>query len=305
MNKNYDVLIIGAGPCGIGAALKLQEAGLSLAIIERGAPGGKVNIAPRVDNYPGQHQIPGPDLAYIFFERANKAHINIIGEEVISLIKQDDQFVVSCTNETYTAKAVLIACGTKERKLGLPREDELLGHGVSYCALCDGHFFKGVDIAVIGGGNTALKESIYLANIVKHLYLIHRRNEFRGNETLVKELKEKDNVTILTPYITLEILSDQSVTGLKIQNKETNEIKTLQIQGLFPLVGQIPNTQFVKINGVLDEAGNIPVDKSMMTPVKGLFAGGDVLPRPIRQIYLAEHDGMMASSAILAYLKEK
>lgn len=250
MNRHYDVLIVGCGPCGIGAALKLKEAGLNIAIIERSTPGGKVNIAPRVDNYPGFTKINGPDLAYAFFERVSNAGIEIIGEDLLSLIKHDDFFILTTDRETYRAKAVLIASGTKEKKLGFPNEDALIGRGISYCALCDGHFFKGLPIAVIGGGNSALKESLHLSHLVSHLYLVHRRNEFRGSEANLKEIKQMPNVTILTPYIPLEIIQDDRVKGLKIRNVETQEEKILQIDGLFPLIGQIPNTQFMKIPGV-------------------------------------------------------
>ena len=303
MNRQFDVLIVGCGPCGIGAALKLKEAGLNIAIIERSTPGGKVNIAPRVDNYPGFTKVSGPDLAYAFFERVNNAGIEIIGEDLLSLEKHDGLFTLTTDRETYKAKAVLVASGTKEKKLGLSNEDTLLGRGISYCALCDGHFFKGLPIAVIGGGNSALKESLHLSHIVSHLYLVHRRNEFRGSEANLEEIKRMPNVTILTPYIPLEILHHDRVTGLKIKNVDTQEEKILQIDGLFPLIGQIPNTQFMKIPGVLDDQGNIPVDKKMMTSVPGLFSGGDVLPRLLRQIYLAEHDGMLAARSIIEYLK--
>jgi len=162
MNRPFDVLIIGGGPCGIGAALKLQEAGLKLAIIERSTPGGKVNIAPRVDNYPGFTKVNGPDLAYAFYERLIKAGVEVIGEELLSLQKENDLFEVRTDQSIYHAKAVLVGTGTKEKKLGFPNEDALLGHGVSYCALCDGHFFKGLPIAVVGGGNSALKEALSL-----------------------------------------------------------------------------------------------------------------------------------------------
>ena len=299
----FDCLIIGAGPCGIGAALKLKEAGVNFALINSGTPGGKVNIAPRVDNYPGEKEIPGPDLAFKLYQRLLDHNIPIIGDTVLSLKKENDMFIAQCEYETYSAKAVLIASGTKERKVGLPKEDELLGHGISYCSLCDGHFFKGQDVAVIGGGNAALKEAIHLAHIVKKLYVIHRRNEFRGSNKLVDELKEMDNVEIITPYIPVEILGEDKVTGLVIENREDGSRKTLDIQGLFPLVGQIPNTSFIKIEGVLNEWATIPVDRNMMSSVPGLFAGGDVLPREIRQIYLAEHDGMVASKSIIEYLK--
>ena len=304
MNK-HDCLIIGAGPCGIGAALKLKEAGVDFLIIDGSTPGGKVNIAPRVDNYPGFKEIPGPDLAFKLIERLMNNGISIAGDNILSLTKEDGLFKAEGQFDTYYAKTVLIATGTKERKVGLSKEDELLGHGVSYCALCDGHFFKGLDVAVVGGGNAALKEAIHLAHITRKLYVIHRRNEFRGSNNLVNELKEMDNVEIITPYIPVEILGEDKVTGLVIENKEDASRRTLEVQGLFPLVGQIPNTSFIKIDGVLNEWGTIPVERNMMTSCSGLFAGGDVLPRDIRQIYLAEHDGMVASKSIIDYLKNE
>ena len=300
--KHYDCLIIGAGPCGIGAGLLLKEQNVNFAIINDGPVGGKVNIAPRVDNYPGEHQIPGPDLAFKFFMRARDKGLEIIGDNVTSLTKENDLFHLVCGHGEYTAKAVLIASGTKERKTGLPKEDELLGHGLSYCAICDGHFFKGVDVLVAGGGNSALKEAIYLSNIVNHLTLIHRRNEFRGSVKLVEELKEKSNVEILTPYIPVEIIASDKVEGVKIRNVSDNSEKVIKVQGFFPLIGQIPNTQFVNIEGVLDEYGTIPVNKQMMSNVEGLYAGGDVLPRDIRQIYLSEHDGMVAAKSIVEFI---
>jgi len=304
MEKVFDCLIIGAGPCGIGCALKLKEAGLDIAIIEKGPIGGKINIAPRVDNYPGCTKIPGPDLAVKFFERARAAQIKIIGDEVTSLT-HNELFALECKNETYFAKTVLISSGTTERKLGLENEDKLFAHGISYCAICDGHFFKDQDVLVIGGGNSALKEAIYLAGICKKVTLIHRRNEFRGLNKLADELRELPNAEVFTPYIPLEFIGDEYLESVRIKNVETNEEKVLKVQGCFPLVGQLPNNSFIKIDGILNEWGTIPVDKTMMTPVKGLFAGGDILPRDIRQIYLSEHDGMVAANSIINLLKEE
>lgn len=301
MEKIYDVVIIGAGPSGIGAAISLKNEGFDIALIEMGMPGGKINIAPRVDNYPGQKEIPGPDLAMIFYQRILDNNLNFIGDEITSLNKEGNIFVSIGKNATYKSKAVYVASGTVERKIGLPKEDQLFGHGLSYCALCDGHFFKGQDVLVIGGGNAALKEAVHLAHLVKHLYLIHRRNEFRGSNKIVDELKSFDNVTILTPYVPIEFFGEEKLEGVKIQNKETLEEMTLKVQGVFPLVGQNPNTTFIKLD-IKNEWGNIPVDKSMSTKVEGCFAGGDVLPRDIRQIYLAEHDGMMAAKSIKEYL---
>ena len=303
--KLYDTLVLGAGPCGIRSAIILKEAGLDVAIIEGYTPGGKINIAPRVDNYPGFTKIPGPDLAVEFFNWLNKANVEMISDIITSLTKENNVFTVTCENGTYQAKTVIIATGTKERELGLPNEKELFGHGVSYCAVCDGHFFKNQDVLIIGGGNTALKEAIYMADIAHHVYLIHRRNEFRGNKYLVDELNALPNATILTPYVPVSILGDDKVSGAVIENRETGEQKTLDVQGVFPLVGQIPNSQFIKIDGVTNEWGNIPVDpKTKQTSVEGLYAGGDILPRDIRQIYLSEVDGKMACKAILEYLKK-
>ena len=302
-NKIYSCLIIGSGPCGIGCAVALKQAGLEdFAIIEKSTPGGKVNIAPRVDNYPGFKMIPGPDLAYEFFKRTLDNNINIIYDDISSLTKEGDIFKIEGGEDTYFAKTVLIASGTKERKLGLAKEDEFLGKGISYCALCDGHFFKDKTIAIVGGGNSALKEAIHLAHIGKKIYLIHRRNEFRGNENLVEELKAFPHVEILTPYIPLEILGEEKVEGLLLENKESGARVSIECEGFFPLVGQIPNSQFVKIPGVVDEWGTIPANRTGETVCENLFAGGDILPRPIRQIYLAEHDGKVAAKSILSKL---
>lgn len=303
MDKVFDTLIIGAGPSGIGCALSLHEKGLDIAIIEMSTPGGKVNIAPRVDNYPGQHEIPGPDLAFIFYQRLLDNNVPFIGDEIVSLDKEGDLFVLKGQVNTYYAKTVYIASGTTERKIGLPKEEQLFGHGLSYCALCDGHFFKGQDVLVIGGGNSALKEAVHLAGIVKHLYLIHRRNEFRGSAKIVDELKSFSNVTIMTPYIPVEFLGEEKLEGVKIANRETGEEQILSVQGVFPLVGQDPNSKYIKLD-IKNEWGNIPVDRKMMTSVPGAFAGGDILPRDIRQIYLAEHDGKVAANSIEEYLKQ-
>ena len=257
--KLFDTLILGAGPCGIRTAIILKEAGLDIAVIEGSTPGGKINIAPRVDNYPGFTKIPGPDLAVEFFNWLNNAGVEMIPDMVTSLTKENNIFTVECEHGTYQAKTVLVATGTKERELGLPKEKELFGHGLSYCAVCDGHFFKGQDVLIIGGGNTALKEAIYMADLAHHVYLIHRRNEFRGNKYLVTELENLPNTTILTPYVPVSLLGEESLTGVVIENRETGEQKTLDVQGVFPLVGQIPNSQFIKIDNVKDEWGTIPV----------------------------------------------
>ena len=302
MNKIYDSIIIGAGPCGMRVALELQKKNVDFLLLEPSTPGGKVNVAPRVDNYPGYKMIPGPDLAFALFNRLIEAGIEITPESVLSLTKKEN-FIVKTDYNEYEAKTVVIASGTTEKKIGLEKEDEMLGHGLSYCALCDGHFFKGQDIIVIGGGNSALKEAIHLTHVAKKVYLIHRRNEFRGSAKLVEELRNSPNVEILTPYVPHKILADDKVYGIEIEHRETGEIKTIELQGIFPAVGQNPNTQYVNIEGVLDDWKTVPVTmKTMETSCENLFAGGDVLPRDIRQIYLAEHDGIVIAKTILERL---
>lgn len=301
--KHHQVIIIGLGPGGIGAAITLKENNVDVLVVEKGVPGGKVNVAPRVDNYPGYTKIKGPDLAYELYKKYKSYNIPTLFNEVISLKKNDDIITVELDNhEVLSCDYVIIASGTKERLIGLEKEESLLGHGLSYCSICDGHFYKNKVVAVIGGGNAALKEAIHLSDIVSKLYLIHRRNEFRGSLNLVNELKEKENVKILTPYIPLEIVGEDKVEGLVIQNKEDNSIINLKIDGLFPLVGQLPNTQFVDVD-ILDEYKTIPVDKNKMSRSDRIYAIGDVLPREIRQIYLAEFDGKIAAKNIIERIK--
>lgn len=301
--KHHQVIIIGLGPGGIGAAITLKENNVDVLVVEKGVPGGKVNVAPRVDNYPGYTKIKGPDLAYELYKKYKSYNIPTLFNEVISLKKNDDIITVELDNhDVLSCDYVIIASGTKERLIGLEKEESLLGHGLSYCSICDGHFYKNKVVAVIGGGNAALKEAIHLSDIVSKLYLIHRRNEFRGSLNLVNELKEKENVKILTPYIPLEIVGEDKVEGLVIQNKENNSIINLKIDGLFPLVGQLPNTQFVDVD-ILDEYKTIPVDKNKMSRVDRIYAIGDVLPREIRQIYLAEFDGKIAAKNIIKRIK--
>lgn len=305
MNKDYDVLIIGCGPGGIGCALELKNHNVKFAIIEKAMPGGKINIAPRVDNYPGFTKISGPDLAFEFFNRVKNSGVKLIFDTVLSLEKYEEGFLLKCNEEEYFAKAVLIASGTTERKIGLDKEEEFLGRGISYCAICDGHFYRGKDVVIVGGGNSALKEAVHLAKIVNKLYVVHRRNQFRGSDKTLEELKTHENVEIITPFIPLEILGEEQVEGLVIQNKETLEKRILKVDGFFPLVGQDPNTQFINIEGLKDEWGTIPFDKTMSSKVEGVFAAGDVLPRQVKQIYLSEYDGKVAARSIINYLNNK
>lgn len=301
-NKIYDCIIIGAGPGGIGASINLFNNGVDFLLLEKSTPGGKVNVAPRVDNYPGYKAIPGPELAYALFEKLLKKGISITFGNVISLTKENELFIVQTEDETYTSKTVIIASGTTEKKLGLDKEVEFLGKGISYCAICDGFFYKNKVVAVAGGGNSAFKEAIHLTHIASKVYLIHRRNEFRGSNKNLEEFLSHENAQTLTPCIVEEILGEDHVEGIKVYNKDTDEHFTLQIDGFFPCVGYNPNTEFVKLD-ILDEYRNVIFFEDMKTKVPGCFAAGDVLPRALKQIYLSERDGIRASNGVIKYLK--
>lgn len=304
MTKEFEAVIIGSGPCGVGAGEVLAKNGIDFAIVESYIPGGKINIAPRVDNYPFEHEISGVDLAMKFAERMFNLNVPFINSKVIKLVKNNDKFHLFLEDGTeLIAKAVLVATGGKEMTLGLEKEDELLGHGISYCAVCDGHFFKGKDIAVMVNGDHAVNEAIYLSNLVNKLYLIHKEKDFSESKKLIEKLAAKDNVIFFNSFETVKIVGDTNVEGLVIRDLDSKEEKTLLLQGIFPFIGQIPNSSFVEIEDVKDSNGALVVDKKFMTNCPGLFAGGDVLPRNIKQIYLSEVDGKNAGKNIVDFIR--
>ncbi len=305
MLNPYDTLIIGCGPCGIGSSLILKNAGKRIAIIEGSTPGGKVNITPRVDNYPGFDKVLGPSLAYSLYKRVLDNKIEVIPDKVISLTKEENIFKLKGENSTYFAKTVLVASGCREKKLGLEKEDELLGLGLSYCAVCDGHFFRKKEVIVIGGDEHAIKEAIYLSSLASKVTFIDSKIEINCSKKLLEEYLSKDNTNILNPYIIKEIIAEDIVKGVKLLNLKTNEEIVIPTNGIFPLIGVIPNTIFMNIDKVLDNNGFIPVNKNMETCIPGLYAGGDVLPRELRQIYLAELDGKKAANSIIEYLNKE
>lgn len=299
-NKIYQCIIIGGGPCGVGAAEVLKAANVDFAVVEFSMPGGKVNIAPRVDNYPNEYQISGPDLAMKFAMRLMALKAPLITKEVVSLEKENELFKITLKNQTILlAKTVLIATGGKERKLGLEKENELLGHGISYCAICDGHFFKQKDIVVVADNEHALSEANYLANLANKLYLIIK-SDLKINQKYTESLFKRGNVEVIYDLKVTRIYGEDKVSGVMLDNS-----RNINCDALFPLIGQDPNTSFINIKEVLDEKGAVKVNKEFESICFGLFAGGDVLPREIKQIYLSEHDGKQAAKSILNRLGVK
>lgn len=286
----YDLIIIGMGISGISASIYAHRAGMKVLLLEGSAPGGTINGISKIENYPGISSISGPDLAYNLFEEVNKLGIEYKLEKVTDVILDENSKKIKTTSNVYETKYLLIASGRRPKMLGLKEEEKFLGRGISTCALCDGALYKNSDVAVIGGGSSALSEALYLANIVNKVYLIHRRDEFRGEETLIEEVKQKDNI---------ELILNNEVTELKIENDTLTGIilkdgREINVKGIFIYVGFIPNTDFLINSGVNLEDGYVLVDEHHETNIKGVYASGDVTKKEIYQIINAASEGAEA-----------
>ena len=307
-NPNYfDVLIVGAGPAGLTAALYCQRANLKVAFYEKETPGGKVVKTSIVENYPGFSSITGPDLAVSFFKQVSQLGVKFIFSEVTKISKIDNIFhVTSSDQQVRYAKAVIIASGMSEKKLNIPGEKQYYGKGVSYCAICDAALYKNKPVAVIGGGNTALEESLYLADIVSKVYLIHRREGFRAEESIVDKVKAHPNIELVLNYVPTEFVSSdkKTISSIKIQNVLNNETKEIDVNCIFPFIGFIPITNFVSGLNITDETnGFINVNSKMETSIPGLFCAGDVNNKEIRQISTAVGDGTIAAIEAKKYIE--
>ncbi len=285
----YDLIIIGMGISGVSAGIYAHRAGLKVLILEGSTPGGTINGISKIENYPGISSISGPDLAYNLFAEINKLGIEYKLERVTDVILEKVK-KIKTTNNVYEAQNLLIASGRRPKMLGLKNEEKFLGRGISTCALCDGALYKNSDVAVIGGGSSALSEALYLANIVNKVYLIHRREEFRGEDTLVRELKEKNNI---------ELILNNEVTELKIENNVLKGIilkdgKVINVKGIFIYIGFIPNTDFLINTDIAMDNGYILVDEHHKTNIKGVYASGDVVKKDIYQIINAASEGAEA-----------
>ncbi len=284
----YDLIIIGMGASGISAGIYAKRSGLKVLLLEQNMPGGVINKIASIENYPGFKSITGPDLATNLYDQVKSLNIPYKLETVTDVIL-DKIKTIKTNHNIYQAKYLLIATGRKPKFLGLEHEQELLGKGISTCALCDGAFYKNQDVAVVGGGSSALAEALYLANIVHKVYLIHRRNEFRGEEILIENVKNTKNIElILNEEITSLIIEDTKLKGLKLKNKE------LTVTGLFIYIGFIPNTDFLQNTNLNMENGYLIVNDKYETNIEGVYASGDVIKKDIYQIINASSEGAMA-----------
>ena len=305
MTKRYDVIVIGAGPGGLTAALYASRANLSVLILDRGLYGGQMNNTDAIDNYPGFTEIKGPELGEKMYNSVMKFGSEFEYGDVQSVTIDGDNKVVKTDTGEYSAPALIIATGADHRHLNVPGEEEYSGKGVSYCAVCDAAFFKDEDIAVIGGGDSAIEEGIYLAQSAKSVTVIHRRDQLRAQPTLQKRAFANDKINFIWNGITESIDGDgQRVTGVTYKDKETGEEKQLATRGVFIYVGVIPQTGPFKELGITDEQGWIPTDDHMRTKADGIFALGDVRAKDLRQIANAVGDGSIAGQAAYNYLQD-
>lgn len=304
--KNYDAVVIGGGPAGLTAALYLARSGVNIALVEKLSPGGQVLMTEEIENYPGfPKAVKGYELVDKFVEHLSAYEIARHSDEVRSITPQDGGYVVQVGDETLSAKAVLLCTGARYKHVGTPGEDMYLGRGVSYCALCDGNFFKGKTVAVIGGGNSALEESLYLARLVDKLYLIHRRDEFRGCKCYQNKCEMNPKIQILRSTIVDEIKGDpfKGVTSVALSDVKTGEKSELPVDGVFVFVGFEPVASFVPVGLDRDKAGFVNTDCEMRTNLPGFFAAGDVRSKNCRQVATAVGDGATAATAAYAYLE--
>lgn len=301
----YDIIIIGAGPAGLAAAVYGQRAEKKTLLIDEKGYGGQIINTPEIENYPAIQKISGFDFANNLYQQATELGAELTFEKAIGIESKDDIKIVKTEGGAYEAKTVIIATGAKNRPLGLDREEELTGRGIAYCATCDGAFYRGKTVAVIGGGNTALEDAEVLSGLADKVYLIHRRDAFRGEEANVKRIQAKENVEILLNKIPTVLLGEDKISGLEIQDKLTEEKTTLILDGVFVAIGQMPDNAAFAEQISLDDKGYVKAGEDCLTKTDGIFVAGDCRTKKVRQLATAVADGAVAALAAVEYMNQK
>ena len=297
----YDVGIIGSGPAGLSAAIYAKRANLSAVVIEKEYEGtGQIAESGQVDNYLGLPGISGYDLGGQFREHAVKFGVSFLEQEVTEIKKEDSAVftIIFEDGSSVETKTVIYAAGATPRRANIPGEQEYSGKGVSYCAICDGSFYRGKKVAVLGGGDTALDDAVYLADLAEQVYVIHRRKEFRGAATTVEKLRKKENVTFVLEHQVKEITGAEKVNGVVLENGTA-----IAVDGVFVAYGSVPQTNLVKELVILDAAGYVKAEETGETSLAGLYVAGDVRTKKLRQVVTAVSDGANAATAVVEYLK--
>lgn len=302
-NNCFDVIIIGGGPAGYTAALYAARANLTAMVIEKFAPGGQMATTEIVENYPGFVEgINGFELGMQMKKGAERFGVKTKLAEVKSVELDKNPKLIHTSKDTFQAKTIILALGAYPRELGLPNERNLRGRGVSYCATCDGMFYKDKTVVIVGGGNTAVADAIFLAKICKKVYLVHRRDELRASKTYMESLEKTENIEFIWSSEVVEILADEFVTGVKVKSRNDDSVRMVACDGIFVAIGNVPNTELIKGQVELDEAGYVPADETTRTNIPGVFAVGDMRNKPLRQIVTAVADGAVASKYAEEYI---
>ncbi|MDY4788146.1 MAG: thioredoxin-disulfide reductase [Bacilli bacterium] len=302
----YDILIIGAGPAGITCAIYGARANLNVGIIEKEAPGGKVLKTDEIENYPGFDNVKGIDLASKMFEQCLKFGTEFLFGNVVKINNFDNyKEVILESGETYQSKTVVIATGNDVKKMNVPNEDKFYAKGISYCAVCDGALYKDKDMFVIGGGNSALQEALFLTKFAKKVYLVHRRDEFRAEKHLVDKVKNNPKIELLLSYVPVSINGEDHVTSITLLNKKTSQEEVFATNVVFPFIGFEPKTEFLQNLDILDDKGYVIVNDKMETKIKGIYSIGDVNSKPLRQITTAVSDGATAAIEAEHYIQNE
>jgi thioredoxin reductase (NADPH) len=299
----YDIVVIGAGPAGLAAAIYGKRAGRNILVLDTSSiSGGQILSTYEIDNYPGMPGVSGEGLAEAMKAHCEKLNVEFARGRVTSIIDKGNTKELITKKATFETRAVIIATGASNKKLGCPGEEELSGMGVSYCATCDGAFFKDKVVAVVGGGDVALEDAIYLSRFCQKVYLIHRRDEFRGAVVLQEQVKASDKIQIIFDSTVEEILGQDKVEGIKVKNKNTDDIQHFDLDGVFIAVGNVPNTGAIEGLPAQDENGYIIADETCSTSIKGIYAAGDVRTKQLRQVITATADGANSIVSIEHYL---
>ncbi|ASS90280.1 MAG: thioredoxin-disulfide reductase [Bacillaceae bacterium] len=303
--KIYDCIIAGAGPAGLTAAVYTSRANLSTLMIERGVPGGQMANTEDVENYPGFDHILGPELSNKMFEHAKKFGAEYEYGDVKEIVDEGEYKIVKTGNKEYKARAVIIATGAEYKKLGVPGEKELGGRGVSYCAVCDGAFFKGKDLIVVGGGDSAVEEGVYLTRFANSVTIVHRRDQLRAQKILQQRAFDNEKIDFIWNHTVKEIHEvDGKVGKVTLVNTITNEETEKEIDGVFVYIGMVPLSKPFENLGITNEAGYIETNENMETKIPGIFAAGDIREKSLRQIVTATGDGSIAAQSAQHYIEE-
>lgn len=304
MKNNYDVAIIGAGPAGVTAAIYAKRAELNCCIIEKEMPGGQINKTSTIENYPGFIEISGPDFASKLMEQMNSLNIKQIYSEVIEIENSEEEKIIKLKNgKEIKTKSIILAVGRKPKKMQNDGFNDLEGKGISFCSLCDGNLYKNEDVSIIGAGNSALEEALYLSDICSTVTIINRADDLRGEKVLIEKVKQKENIKIINNSTVEKFNAEDNILE-SVTIKEKEKLKELKTKACFIFIGYEPDTNFLKKLEILDEKGYIIVDNQKRTPLKGIYAAGDVVKKDAFQIVTAVSDGALAAVTCIKDMKE-